>query len=219
MASASAITNKVPSDWNRLIRGDNGMAGSLVAPCTDGGTVAHSSDTTAGLAEDLHEIHTPAGVLRYYDIGDGPPLLFLHGSGPGVTGQRNFRGMLPTFAQAFRCLMLEFPGFGVSPDLGGHPMIAAHGAAWHRSSTCSRSTASTSSATRWVAVSESTWPYITQTGWAPGHHRRHRHQSVQSRPQRGHPAAAGVHRGPHPAASGRLAEFAWCTTRRWSPTS
>ena len=55
--------------------------------------------------------------------------MFLHGSGPGVTGHRNFRGVLPTFSRHFRCLVLEFPGFGVSPDLGGHPMIAAHGAA------------------------------------------------------------------------------------------
>lgn len=54
-------------------------------------------------------------------------LLFLHGSGPGVTGWRNFRGVLPTFAERFRCLILEFPGFGVSDDFGGHPMVAAQG--------------------------------------------------------------------------------------------
>ncbi len=74
---------------------------------------------------DLREIQTSAGALRYYDIGDGPPLLFLHGSGPGVTGWRNFRGVLPAFAERFRCLVLEFPGFGVSDDFGGHPMIDA----------------------------------------------------------------------------------------------
>lgn len=77
--------------------------------------------------DSLREIATPAGVLRYYDTGDGPPLLFLHGSGPGVTGWRNFRGVLPTFASRFRCLVLEFPGFGVSDDFGGHPMVTAQG--------------------------------------------------------------------------------------------
>jgi pimeloyl-ACP methyl ester carboxylesterase len=66
--------------------------------------------------------------LRYYDEGDGPALLFLHGSGPGVTGWRNFRGILPTFAPHYRCLVLEFPGFGVSDDFGGHPMVTAQGA-------------------------------------------------------------------------------------------
>lgn len=81
------------------------------------------------MSHSLDEIQTPAGLLRYYDIGDGPALLFLHGSGPGVTGHRNFRGVLQAFSAHFRCLVLEFPGFGVSPDVGGHPMIAAHGAA------------------------------------------------------------------------------------------
>jgi pimeloyl-ACP methyl ester carboxylesterase len=82
----------------------------------------------AELAGDLREIDTAAGTLRYYDVGDGPPVLFLHGSGPGVTGWRNFRGVLPAFARHHRCLVLEFPGFGVSDDWGGHPMITAQGA-------------------------------------------------------------------------------------------
>jgi pimeloyl-ACP methyl ester carboxylesterase len=77
---------------------------------------------------DLKEVQTERGTLRYYDEGSGQALLFLHGSGPGVTGWRNFRGVLPTFAEHFRCLILEFPGFGVSDDFGGHPMIDAQGA-------------------------------------------------------------------------------------------
>jgi pimeloyl-ACP methyl ester carboxylesterase len=90
--------------------------------------VIQTSEFIDGVANDLREIATPAGVLRYYDAGDGPTLLFLHGSGPGVTGWRNFRGVLPTFAAQYRCLILEFPGFGVSDDFGGHPMITAQAA-------------------------------------------------------------------------------------------
>ena len=80
-------------------------------------------------ADNLREVSTPKGALRYHDCGpdSGPLVLFLHGSGPGVTGWRNFRGVLPTFAEHFRCLVLEFPGFGVSDDFGGHPMVTAFG--------------------------------------------------------------------------------------------
>ncbi|KKF01313.1 alpha/beta hydrolase [Mycolicibacterium obuense] len=86
--------------------------------------------STSGAAETLRETSTGAGILRYYDTGDvgsRPVVLFLHGSGPGVTGWRNFRGVLPAFAEHFRCLILEFPGFGVSDDWGGHPMVTAQG--------------------------------------------------------------------------------------------
>jgi pimeloyl-ACP methyl ester carboxylesterase len=79
--------------------------------------------------DSLREVTTDAGVLRFHEAGDGPPLLLLHGSGPGVTGWRNYRGNLGFFAQHFRCLVLEFPGFGVSDDFGGHPMLDAQRAA------------------------------------------------------------------------------------------
>lgn len=73
----------------------------------------------------LRELETDQGVLRYHEAGDGPPLLLLHGSGPGVTGWRNYRGNLAVFAEHFRCLVLEFPGFGVSDPTAQHPMVAA----------------------------------------------------------------------------------------------
>ncbi|MDJ0360315.1 alpha/beta fold hydrolase [Rhodococcus sp. H29-C3] len=71
------------------------------------------------------ELRTDLGVLRYYEAGDGPPLVLLHGSGPGVTGWRNFRGNIDVFAEHFHTYVLEFPGFGVSDDFGGHPMVTA----------------------------------------------------------------------------------------------
>ncbi|KUI03733.1 alpha/beta fold hydrolase [Mycobacterium sp. IS-3022] len=85
-------------------------------------TVELSQETTA------KEVMTDGGVLRYHEFGDGPPLVLLHGSGPGVTGWRDFRGVLGAFGEFYRCLVLEFPGFGVSDDFGGHPMVTAHDA-------------------------------------------------------------------------------------------
>ena len=71
------------------------------------------------------ELATDRGTLRYHDAGTGEPLLLLHGSGPGVTGWRNYRGVLADLAEHFRCLVLEFPGFGVSDPCEGHPMAMA----------------------------------------------------------------------------------------------
>ncbi|MGV9293263.1 alpha/beta fold hydrolase [Amycolatopsis sp. NPDC003676] len=73
----------------------------------------------------LRELRTDRGVLRYHEAGDGPPVVLLHGSGPGVTGWQNFRANLPSFAAHFRCLILEFPGFGVSDPVADPPMPAA----------------------------------------------------------------------------------------------
>lgn len=73
----------------------------------------------------LRELPTEQGVLRYHEAGEGPPLLLLHGSGPGVSGWQNFSGNLPVLAEHFRCIVLEFPGFGVSDSTGEDPMAAA----------------------------------------------------------------------------------------------
>jgi 2-hydroxy-6-oxonona-2,4-dienedioate hydrolase len=77
--------------------------------------------------DDIQELTTEHGVLRYYEAGpaDAPPLLLLHGSGPGVTGWRNFGANLPALSENFHCFILEFPGFGVSEATKRHPLAAA----------------------------------------------------------------------------------------------
>lgn len=70
---------------------------------------------------------TAAGDLHYHEAGDGPPLVLLHGSGPGVSAWANYRDNLATFAERFRVLALDFPGFGVSYSCDGSPLAAAPG--------------------------------------------------------------------------------------------
>lgn len=67
-------------------------------------------------------------MLRYHEAeaaADAPPLILLHGSGPGVTGWRNYRGNLGFFAQTHHCYVIEFPGFGVSDAWEGMPVLTA----------------------------------------------------------------------------------------------
>ncbi|MBA6413126.1 alpha/beta fold hydrolase [Parahaliea sp. F7430] len=62
------------------------------------------------------------GKIHYYDVGQGDVILFLHGSGPGVTARANFERNLPAFAEHFRCLVVDFPGYGQSEAIDGDPV-------------------------------------------------------------------------------------------------
>lgn len=54
-------------------------------------------------------------TLHYLDIGNGPIVLWLHGSGPGASGFSNFKGNYPVFERAgYRNIVLDLPGFGRS---------------------------------------------------------------------------------------------------------
>jgi 2-hydroxy-6-oxonona-2,4-dienedioate hydrolase len=86
--------------------------------------------TTADLTAEAtsRTLATPEGELHYHEAGEGPPLVLLHGSGPGVSGWANFSGNLPLFAEHFRTLVLDLPGFGRSHPVEGSPVVAAPGA-------------------------------------------------------------------------------------------
>ena len=52
------------------------------------------------------------------DAGDGPPVLLLHGSGPGVSAYANWRLTIPALSTTFRVLAPDAVGFGYTerPD-------------------------------------------------------------------------------------------------------
>ncbi len=70
-------------------------------------------------------LSTPDGDLHYHDAGDGPPLVLLHGSGPGVSAWANYGDNMPAFTDRFRVLAVDLPGFGQSYEPEENP--ALHG--------------------------------------------------------------------------------------------
>jgi 2-hydroxymuconate-semialdehyde hydrolase len=57
---------------------------------------------------------------NYHDLGDGPPVLLIHGSGPGVTAYANWRLTMPALAQQFRVIAPDMAGFGETERLAGY---------------------------------------------------------------------------------------------------
>ncbi|MEZ5570906.1 MAG: alpha/beta hydrolase [Halioglobus sp.] len=63
--------------------------------------------------------------IHYIDRGEGPVVVFLHGSGPGASGHSNFKQNYPWLAdRGYRCIVLDLIGFGFSdkPDNVNHPL-------------------------------------------------------------------------------------------------
>jgi 4,5:9,10-diseco-3-hydroxy-5,9,17-trioxoandrosta-1(10),2-diene-4-oate hydrolase len=76
--------------------------------------------------------------LHYHEAGPGEggagwpedrlPVVLLHGGGPGASGWSNFGRNLPVFAERFRTLLVDQPGFGQSdrpPVTGNYFTFAA----------------------------------------------------------------------------------------------
>jgi 2-hydroxymuconate-semialdehyde hydrolase len=72
----------------------------LVAPAPPGGDEIGGTVSAGGVATNHH------------DHGAGPPVLLLHGSGPGVSAWANWRFTLPALAPRFRVLAPDLLGFG-----------------------------------------------------------------------------------------------------------
>jgi len=52
--------------------------------------------------------------LHYNDIGQGTPVVCLHGGGPGASGWSNFSQNVPALSTRFRLLLVDMPQFGRS---------------------------------------------------------------------------------------------------------
>jgi pimeloyl-ACP methyl ester carboxylesterase len=62
--------------------------------------------------QHLHRVQLPGAEVNYAEIGEGEPVLFVH----GLAGcWRNWLENLPHFGQHHRAIALDLPGFGDSP--------------------------------------------------------------------------------------------------------
>lgn len=84
---------------------------------TDLGTAAYRS--AAAFALDDRWIATgPDEITHYHEVGDGVPVVFLHGSGTGVSAAANWWLTLPAVGQQVRAIALDLIGWGatIEPD-------------------------------------------------------------------------------------------------------
>jgi pimeloyl-ACP methyl ester carboxylesterase len=52
--------------------------------------------------------------IHYREVGEGAPLVMLHGTGPGASGWSNFRLTVPAFADDYRVIVPDLPRYGQS---------------------------------------------------------------------------------------------------------
>ncbi|MCE4268890.1 MULTISPECIES: alpha/beta fold hydrolase [Rhodococcus] len=80
---------------------------------TTTGIPAYITDDFFGLEDKW--IETADGELtHYHELGEGTPILFLHGSGTGVTAAANWWLNLPVLSEQGRCIAIDSIGYGQS---------------------------------------------------------------------------------------------------------
>lgn len=62
--------------------------------------------------EIANSVQTGTFTTNYHDLGEGCPVVFLHGSGPGVSAWGNWNKMFPLLSGDFRLLAPDMVGFG-----------------------------------------------------------------------------------------------------------
>jgi 4,5:9,10-diseco-3-hydroxy-5,9,17-trioxoandrosta-1(10),2-diene-4-oate hydrolase len=72
------------------------------------------SSKAGDITLNYYEAGPATGSAAAEPIGGGLPLVMLHGGGPGASAWSNFGAALPRFAEDFRTLLVDQPGFGDS---------------------------------------------------------------------------------------------------------
>lgn len=78
--------------------------------------------------QHLHRVQLPGAEVNYAEIGEGEPILFVH----GLAGcWRNWLENLPYFGRSHRAIALDLPGFGDSPKPTWDISMPAYGRMLH----------------------------------------------------------------------------------------
>ncbi len=87
------------------------MSGSVNFPASDYGN-PDPEWLEIDWREHLHRVQLPGAEVNYAEIGEGEPILFVH----GLAGcWQNWLENLPHFGRTHRAIALDLPGFGESP--------------------------------------------------------------------------------------------------------
>lgn len=78
--------------------------------------------------QHLHRVQLPGAQVDYAEVGEGEPVLFVHGLG-GCW--RNWLENLPHFGERYRAIALDLPGFGDSPMPDWDISMPAYGRLLH----------------------------------------------------------------------------------------
>lgn len=79
--------------------------------------------------EIAHSVQTGAFQTNYHDLGEGFPVVLLHGSGPGVSAWANWNKVFPFLKDSFRIVAPDMAGFGFTERLE-HAAYTMNGWVW-----------------------------------------------------------------------------------------
>lgn len=65
-------------------------------------------------ADTSKRVCTKNWDIHYNEVGEGHPLVLVHGGGPGASGWSNYNPNIPYLSQHFRVLAVDLPGWGQS---------------------------------------------------------------------------------------------------------
>lgn len=69
---------------------------------------------TLPLTERGRQVQAAGHSVWVTDVGDGPPVVLLHGGGPGASGLSNYVRNVEPLSTAFRVIVIDLPGYGRS---------------------------------------------------------------------------------------------------------